>query len=222
MKIISLLLILLICSFSGCKQNLDTKPIEDVVRKTEPRTGVNLLKDFPAMHDSTFVNAVIEIPSGSLDKWELNKETGALEWQQQDSIPRIVQYIGYPGNYGMIPQTLLSKENGGDGDPLDVLVLGAPVERGSVIKCKLIGVLYLKDNGEQDDKLIAVANDSPFVNLNSINELNAQFNGVSSIIKTWFANYKGPNAMSSSGFGDKDEALTILKSAMIDYKIKTD
>ena len=45
--------------------------------------------------------------------------------------PREVKYLGYPGNYGMIPRTLLPKELGGDGDPLDVIVLGPAVERGS-------------------------------------------------------------------------------------------
>ena len=75
----------------------------------------------------------------------------------------------------MIPQTLLAKANGGDGDPLDILVLGPPVERGSVLSCKLIGVLYLKDRGEQDDKLIAVAENSPFENLQSIEDLNQNF-----------------------------------------------
>jgi len=60
----------------------------------------------------------------------------------------------------MIPQTLLSKENGGDGDPLDVIILGPSISRGSVVKAHLIGVLKLLDGGEQDDKLIAIIDNS--------------------------------------------------------------
>ena len=57
-------------------------------------------------------------------------------WEFKDGKPRIVKYLGYPGNYGMVPKTLLPENLGGDGDPLDVIVLGPQVERGSVIKCK--------------------------------------------------------------------------------------
>ncbi|MCK5820516.1 MAG: inorganic diphosphatase [Bacteroidales bacterium] len=115
----------------------------------------------PLMEDGK-IQAVVEIPAGTLDKWEVDKETGYLKWEIRDGKPRVVQYLGYPGNYGMIPRTLLSKESGGDGDPLDVIVLGQPVERGSIVKAQLIGVLKLLDGGEQDDKLIAVLDGSPF------------------------------------------------------------
>ena len=178
----------------------------------------NLLKDFPAINKDGFVNAVVEIPSGTTEKWELNKASGKIEWEKVEGDRRIVNYIGYPGNYGMIPQTLLAKANGGDGDPLDILVLGPPAARGSVVSCKLIGVLYLKDRGEQDDKLIAVAANSPFENLQSIEDLNQNFYGVSKIISTWFSNYKGPDMMQAEGFGDAEAANKVLLQAIKEYK----
>ena len=171
-------------------------------------------------HKDGDVNALIEIPSGTLEKWELNKLNGKIEQEFIHKKARIVDYIGYPGNYGMIPKTLLSKEKGGDGDPLDVLVIGPPVARGSIIKSKIIGVLFLKDQGEQDDKLIAVSEKSRFYKLNDIAELNNNYRGVSEIIRLWFTNYKGPNKMKSTGFGNKLSAEKILNEAILNYQLK--
>ena len=53
-----------------------------------------------------------------------NKETKQVEIELVNDNPRIINYLGYPANYGMIPETLLSRNNGGDGDPLDIVVLG--------------------------------------------------------------------------------------------------
>ena len=97
------------------------------------------------------LQAVIEIPAGTLWKNEVNKTTGQLEVDQENGAPRMIRYLGYPGNYGLVPQTLLDLARGGDGDPLDILVLGHPVEQGTVTSCRLVGVLKLLDNGEQDD-----------------------------------------------------------------------
>ena len=118
----------------------------------------------------------------------------------------------------MIPRTLLPKENGGDGDPLDIIVLGPPVKRGSILKCKIIGVLFLSDRGEQDDKLIAVSINSPLYLINDIADLNKNYNGISEIIKLWFTNYKGPNKMTSEGFGSKYIAEDLLSRAIKEYK----
>ena len=163
------------------------------------------------------INVVIEIPTGTTEKWEVDKETGNMKWEFVNDIPRIVDYIGYPGNYGMVPQTILPENLGGDGDPLDVLVLGPAVKRGSVIKCKLIGVLKLLDDGEQDDKLIAVMPGTNFYDLNTMDELFANYIGVSNIVQLWFTNYKGPGRLESNGFGEKDEAETILENAISSY-----
>jgi len=156
------------------------------------------------------VNVVIEIPTGTSEKWELDKSDNKIKLEVNNSFPRIIDYLGYPCNYGMVPKTLLSKESGGDNDPLDVLVLGDPLVRGSVVKCKLIGVLKLIDGGEKDYKLIAVKIDTPFYSLNSIKDIRKNYNGVLEILELWFDNYKGPNKSYSKGFEDRDYAYEIL------------
>ena len=180
---------------------------------------INLSNDLKSFSKDGDVNALIEIPAGTIDKWEVNKSNGQLEWETVDGNPRIINYLGYPGNYGMVPKTLLPKKYGGDGDPLDIIVLGPPAERGEIVKCKIIGVLNLLDRNEKDDKLIAVANNSPFYLVNNIQELNDNFEGISEIVETWFTNYKGKGKMKSSGFGDKNDALKILNTAISEYKL---
>ena len=128
----------------------------------------NLLKDYPSKDSFGNVQAVIEVPAGRTEKWEVDKEDGNLKWNFKKGKPRVLKYIGYPGNYGMVPRTLLPKELGGDGDPLDIILLGPPLNRGDVVSAKLMGVLKLLDNREQDDKLIAVQFNSPLKKSNSL------------------------------------------------------
>ncbi|MBT3365557.1 MAG: inorganic diphosphatase [Nitrospina sp.] len=188
---------------------------------TDPYTlssGNNLLKDWPPKDESGNINAVIEIPAGRTEKWEVDKAEGNLKWDFKKGRPRVLKYIGYPGNYGMVPQTLLSKESGGDGDPLDIILLGPPIDRGEVATAKLIGVLKLEDDGEQDDKLIAIQFNSPLKKADSIEELDERFPGISRIMELWFTNYKGNGEMESKGFGDLEEAEKILNKASMQYQ----
>lgn len=182
------------------------------------QSNVNLLTDFSPKFKDGDINVVIEISAGTLEKWEVNKHNGNLEWDKINNIPRVINYISYPANYGMIPRTLLPKEQGGDGDPLDVIVLGTAIKRGKIIKSKLIGVMYLIDKGEQDDKLIAIAENSPLYNVNNITELNEKYNGVTQILKLWFSNYKGFGKMKFKGFGTKKEAKKIVEYAIKQYQ----
>ena len=165
----------------------------------------------------SLMQAVIEIPAGTIDKWELNKSNGQLEWEIVNGKPRKVNYLGYPGNYGFIPQTLLSKDQGGDGDPLDVLILGPAVERGSIQKCKIIGVLKLIDHGENDDKIIAVSQNSEMYKVNDILEMENEFNGVLDIVEIWFKNYKGSDVLQSNGYSNRDSAMEIIQRAIETY-----
>ena len=178
----------------------------------------NLLKDWPPKDESGKVHAVIEIPAGRTEKWEVSKEDGNLKWNFKKGRPRVLKYIGYPGNYGMVPQTLLPFEAGGDGDPLDIILLGPPIDQGEVAIAKLIGVLKLEDGGEQDDKLIAVQVNSPLKKADSIEELDERFPGISQILELWFTNYKGKGKMKSKGFGDLQEAEKILNTASEHYQ----
>lgn len=174
------------------------------------KVSYDLSDDLCTIFKDGDVSVVIEIPSGTSEKWELDKSDNKIKQEVINSFPRIINYIGYPCNYGMIPKTLLSKESGGDNDPLDVLVLGDPLIRGSVVKCKLIGVLKLIDGGEKDYKLIAVKNGTPFYKLNSLKDLRENYNGIMEILELWFTNYKGLYKTYSKGFEDKDYAYEIL------------
>lgn len=206
-------MVLFLFVFSSCNTSKKGKKTLQKENST-----LNLLTDFEPQHKNGDINAIIEIPAGTLQKWEVNKSNGQLEWDKINNIPRIINYMSYPGNYGMIPKTLLSKEQGGDNDPLDVIVLGASVKRGTALKSKLIGIIRLIDKGEQDDKLIAVSENSPLYKVNDMHELNKDYNGISEILKLWFSNYKGAGKMEFKGFGNKEEALKVLKSAIQQYK----
>jgi len=74
----------------------------------------DFLRDFPARTAEGLVHAVIEIPAGCCEKWEV-KSDGVLRWDMKDGKPRHVKYLGYPCNYGMVPRTCLGTELGGDG-----------------------------------------------------------------------------------------------------------
>lgn len=184
-------------------------------------TGKAELMQLKAINEDGTVNAIVEIPTGTSAKWEVSKEDPkAVYWEYKNGQPRVVNYLGYPGNYGAIPGTALPKELGGDGDPLDVIVLGQAVPRGEVVKVRVIGVLKMLDDGEQDDKLIAVlAKDSPFAHIGSMAQLDEEYAGVSRIVDLWFANYKGPDGgMESQGFEDTESARKVLNAAAAHFE----
>ena len=109
------------------------------------------------------VTAVIEVPKGSKAKYELDKVSGLLK------LDRILfSSVHYPANYGFIPRTYC-----GDGDPLDILVLGQEsVVPLCLMRAKPIGVMKMVDQGEEDDKIIAVHCDDPeYSHYNDIGEL---------------------------------------------------
>lgn len=106
------------------------------------------------VHPPDQVNAIIEIPKGSRAKYEIDKESGLIKLDRV-----IYASMYYPLNYGFIPQTL-----GEDHDPLDIVVLTqVTVVPGCLIPCKIIGVMQMIDQGEADDKIIAVAEQDPSV-----------------------------------------------------------
>ena len=99
--------------------------------------------------------ALIEIPRGSKEKYELDKETGLLRLDR-------VLYTStvYPANYGFLPRTLAD-----DGDPLDVLVLGnASIYPMTLVRCYPIGVIKMIDSGSLDEKIIAIPFQDPTYN----------------------------------------------------------
>jgi inorganic pyrophosphatase len=179
-------------------------------------TDKNYLKDFDTFDQNGDLQVVVEIPTGTIDKWEVRKTDGALVWEKNKGIPRVVNYIGYPGNYGMVPKTIFSKLIGGDGDPLDAIVLGPPVPRGSIISVKIIGLMEMKDSKEADHKLLCVAKNTHFYTLNSINDLINYYPGVMKILKIWFSNYKGQGVITKIQIKSNNTAKNLLDKVIID------
>lgn len=170
----------------------------------------DFLRGFPARTGERTVNAVVEIPCGTSEKWEV-KLDGVLRWDVKNGAPRVVEYLGYPTNYGIVPQAVYGKEIGGDGDPLDVLVLGPALPRGTVVSVKVLGTIRLTDGGEGDDKLIAVDPKGPLGKLDSMSDLERDLVGATDILKTWFLNYKGKEgAMKYDSFGSRTDAMELL------------
>ncbi|MCU0648241.1 MAG: inorganic diphosphatase [Gemmatimonadaceae bacterium] len=99
------------------------------------------------------LTAVVEIPAGSRNKYELDKASGHLRLDRV-----LFSAVHYPGDYGFVPRTLHE-----DGDPLDILVrLNEPTFPGCLISARPIGVLKMLDRGEPDDKILAVPSGDPF------------------------------------------------------------
>lgn len=183
----------------------------------EAAADIDLLRT-PLPRDSAGnVTVVVEIPAGTNDKWEVNKTTGRLEWEQQDGRPRVVAFLPYPGNYGFIPRSLLAREAGGDGDPLDVILLGPALPRGTVTSARLVGVLRMSDGGEADDKLIAVSPDGPFGRVQSLDDMRALYPGALELVADWFRAYKGPGIVDVREYADRAVALRILDSALVAF-----
>ncbi len=109
------------------------------------------------------VNGVIEIPTRSRAKYELDKESGML------ILDRVLySSINYPANYGFIPRTYCE-----DNDPLDILVYSQiDIVPMCIVSSRVIGVMRMLDGGESDDKIIAVAeNDMSVAHISDIDEL---------------------------------------------------
>ena len=163
--------------------------------------------------DGKYYNMVVEIPAGTNEKWEVSKKSGKMELNLKNGKKRVIKFLPYPGNYGFIPQTKLSKVKGGDGDPIDVLLIGGAVKRGSVLKIKIIGGLDFLDRGERDTKLIAVSKDGVLSHIDSIKELFYKHPNILSIIKLWFEGYKGFGKMQFMGYISKKEAKEMVEDA---------
>ncbi len=98
------------------------------------------------------VSAIIEIPKDSKIKYELDKDSGLLKLDRF-----LYSAVHYPGDYGFVPQTLWE-----DGDPLDIIILtNRALYPMTLAKVRVIGVIRMIDNGEKDDKIVAVYEDDP-------------------------------------------------------------
>ncbi|WP_395065864.1 inorganic diphosphatase [Flavobacterium sp.] len=150
------------------------------------------------------VNGIIEIPKGTRAKYELDKESGLLKLDRV-----LFSSMYYPANYGFIPQTYCD-----DKDPLDILVISQiDVVPMCIVPAKVIGVMRMLDNGEADDKIIAVSAGDPSVNhINDISELPAHF---ISELRNFFEDYKKleKKTVKVEDFLGKETAIEILKES---------
>lgn len=125
------------------------------------------------------VNAVVEIPQGSVQKYEYDEKLQVFRLDRTLYSP-----VHYPGDYGFIPST-----RGQDGDPLDVLVLvDAPSFPGCVIEVRPIGLLKMIDQGENDEKILAVVENDPVYR--EIRECSEVFPHLLREIEHFFSIYK--------------------------------
>lgn len=157
------------------------------------------------------INAIIEIPYGSSVKYEVDKNSGAVV------VDRVMySAMFYPANYGFIPHTLAD-----DGDPVDILVLNEyPLQAGSVIKVRLIGVLIMEDESGMDEKLLALP----------VSKIDPRYDKISSLddlpqitrdrIKNFFETYKmlEPNKwVKVKEYKDKAAAVAILQQSIKNF-----
>lgn len=151
---------------------------------------------------------VIEIPKGSKKKYELDKETGYL------MLDRILYTsTHYPANYGFIPRTY-----GDDKDPLDVLLLCAEtLEPMTLVKAKPIGVISMIDNGQGDEKIIAVpSNDPTYNHYTDISELPKHIFDEMSHFFTVYKNLENKQTAVNEVMG-REKAVEIIEKAIGDY-----
>jgi inorganic pyrophosphatase len=155
---------------------------------------------------------VIEIPLNIGIKYEIDKDADAL------FVDRLVSTsMHYPANYGYIPNTLC-----GDGDAADVLVLfPEPVQAGSVIRCRPLGVLKMTDEAGEDAKILAVPHDkltTLYSNIKTINDLPPV---VLAQIGHFFEHYKDLEKgkwVKVEGWGDLEAARKEILDAAERYK----
>lgn len=149
--------------------------------------------------------AVIEIPKGERKKFEIDKETGMLY------LDRILKTsMVYPANYGFLPRTLSE-----DGDPLDViLIMNESVPPMTLVKCKPLAVIEMVDNGERDEKIIAVPS---FSTLKEPEQSTAD--EIIHFLKSYKALQKD-NKVEVKPLMGREKAIEIIKEAIENYNKK--
>lgn len=157
-----------------------------------------------------FVNVVIEMPLGTVDK---------IEWRRQVSEFRLdrtnLTSFPIPTNYGFIPQTLND-----DDDELDVLIISEkPIQTEVSLKAKIVGIMYLNDEGDSDDKIIAVPIGNKIETLKDISKIKKD------AITNYFEHYKDyikPGQTKILGWGGVDEAIQVIKKSIWLWSKKND
>ena len=167
--------------------------------------------DIPLPDDENLIEfpAVIEVPKGEKNKYEIDKKTGYLRLDRV-----LFSAVHYPANYGFIPRTL-----GEDGDPLDVLVLcQEPVVPLSYMIARAIGGFRMRDEFGIDDKIICVhINDPAYRDYKSVEQLPPH---VVTEIMNFFEVYKkleGKDVTVGKRLS-KDESLAVVRASVSRYR----
>ncbi len=155
------------------------------------------------------VDALIEIPLGSKNKYELDKKTGRIRLDR-------VLYAAmiYPAEYGIIENTLAP-----DGDALDILVICSdPTFPGCTVPARVLGYLEMMDNGKLDYKLISVVDCDP--RYDDVTELEHLPPFVLKEISNFFSNYKVLQGITVQvgQYHGKDDAIRVIKECKEAYK----
>ncbi|HEX4749064.1 MAG TPA: inorganic diphosphatase [Bryobacteraceae bacterium] len=168
----------------------------------------------PGPESPELVRAIIEIPKNSSNKYEYDGELNLFRLDRALYSP-----MHYPGDYGFVPGTLAE-----DGDPLDVLTLvDEPSFTGCIMEVRPVGVLYMVDQKENDQKLLAVPNRNP--RFDSIHTMDQVFPHVRREIEHFFSIYKelqGANT-TMKGWGGPSETrklITRCRQAYLDGRVR--
>ena len=178
---------------------------------------LNLLHVLPAFADEAELrlNAIVELNSMTINKYELITETGHLKLDR-------VGYssLAYPFAYGCIPRTWDE-----DGDPLDIEIVGVtePLVPGSLVEARIIGIMTFDDGGEVDDKVIAVlADDKRLDHITSFTQLGKQWVTETQYYWEHYKDLKKPGTCKVNGFLEPVEAVRIIKECEQRYLEKID
>lgn len=166
------------------------------------------MKDLPAGDKfPQECNVIIEITKGSRNKYEYDKDLGVIKLDRALSTS-----ISYPYDYGFIPHTLSE-----DGDMLDAFViLENSVFPGCLVEARPVGVVYMVDGGEKDEKIITVpVEDARYKHITDISQLSPHFKAE---VQHFLERYKDlrNNDVQVTGWGGKDEAIKVMQESMID------
>ena len=152
------------------------------------------------------INVLVEIPRGSRNKYEFDKEIGRIK------LDRVLHSsVTYPADYGFIPDSLSA-----DGDPLDVLVITRfPTFPGCVVEARPIALIDMIDTKEGDEKIVAVpVGDPQFASWNELEDIpEALKNEINEFFKT-YKNLEPGKFVEIQGWKGREEAEEMIKKAI--------
>ncbi len=173
---------------------------------------MNLWHEISAGKESpNLINVIIEIPKGSKNKYEIDKENGLIKLDRAMKSSQ-----DYPFDYGFVPQSYWE-----DDDPLDVVLLTTyPLSPGILVEARPVAVMWMKDGGDGDDKIIAVPKNDP--RWDEVKDLADVNKHTIKEIQHFFETYKSIEGkeVKVSGVDGRERALEIIKKGLEMYREK--